>query len=160
MKDDLLGIYLNDHLAGSVVGHELAKRCRSNNAGTPLGEFLDGLVSEIEEDRRALDEVMDRLGVRRNPAKQAGGWMAEKIGRAKLNGRLFGYSDLSRLEELEGLTVGVTGKLALWRNLEMLAATDERLVTAPIGEVIARSLGQLRDLERHRVEAARTAFTA
>jgi hypothetical protein len=158
MGEDLLGIYLNDHLAGSVIGYEIAKRCRSNNDGTPLGDFLGTLVTEIEEDRRALEQVMDRLGVRRNPAKQAGGWVVEKMGRLKLNGRLFGYSDLSRVEELEGLTVGVAGKLSLWRNLEKIAATDERLVSAPIAGVIERSERQLHDLEKHRVEAALVAF--
>ncbi|MEA2532245.1 MAG: hypothetical protein QOJ93_56, partial [Actinomycetota bacterium] len=38
----LLHIYLNDHLAGSAAGSELARRCRDNNRGTPLAEFLDG----------------------------------------------------------------------------------------------------------------------
>lgn len=158
MNEDLWGIYLNDHLAGSVVGYELAKRCRANNAGTPLGNYLGALVAEIEEDRRALEEVMDRLGVRRNPAKHAGGWLLERMGRFKLNGRLFGYSDLSRVEELEGLTIGVAAKLSLWRNLEAIARVDERLVTAPIEEVIQRSEGQLRALHEHRLEAARIAF--
>ncbi|MQA98716.1 MAG: hypothetical protein GEU78_00240 [Actinobacteria bacterium] len=158
MSEDLLGIYLNDHLAGSVVGHELVKRTHASNEGTPLGDFLNLLAEEIEEDRRALTDVMDRLGVRRNPAKQAGGWVVEKLGRLKPNGRLLGYSDLSRVLELEGLTIGITGKLALWRNLQALAQVDERLATAPIEEVIRRSERQLRDLQEYRVEAARTAF--
>lgn len=158
MGDDLLGIYLNDHLAGSVIGYELVKRAHSSNEGTPLGDLLGRLVGEIAEDRRALIGVMDALGIRRNPAKQAGGWIAEKLGRLKPNGSLVGYSDLSRVLELEGLTLGITGKLALWHNLEALAATDERLSTAPIDEVIERSERQLRDLREHRLEAARIAF--
>jgi hypothetical protein len=31
-----LRIYLNDHLAGASAGEALAKRCLSNNQGTPL----------------------------------------------------------------------------------------------------------------------------
>jgi hypothetical protein len=31
----LLSIYLNDHLAGSTSGIELAKRSAANNRGTP-----------------------------------------------------------------------------------------------------------------------------
>jgi hypothetical protein len=43
----LLHIYLNDHLAGSAAGSELALRCRDKNRGTPLAEFLDGLLKQI-----------------------------------------------------------------------------------------------------------------
>jgi NADH dehydrogenase/NADH:ubiquinone oxidoreductase subunit G len=46
--------------------------------------------------------------------------VAEKLGRLKLNGRLRGYSPLSRLLELEGLLIGITGKIALWKTLEAL----------------------------------------
>ena len=37
------------------------------------------------------------------------GWVAEKAGRLKLNGSLLTYSPLSRLVELEGLSLGVEG---------------------------------------------------
>ena len=42
------------------------------------------------------------------------GWTGEKLGRLKLNGQLLGYSPLSRLIELEGLMLGIAGKLAMW----------------------------------------------
>jgi hypothetical protein len=61
----LLHIYLNDHLAGSAAGSELARRCRDNNRGTPLAEFLDGLLRQIEEDQLALEGIMDVLGAPR-----------------------------------------------------------------------------------------------
>ena len=106
----LLHIYLNDHLAGSVAGSELARRCRDENRGTPLAEFLDDLVRQIEEDQLALEAIMDAVGAARNPAKLAAAWLAEKVGRLKLNGQLLQYSDLSRLLELEGLGLGIHGK--------------------------------------------------
>ena len=43
-----LSTYLNDHPAGSTAGIELAKRSASSNAGTPYGDFLAGLVQEID----------------------------------------------------------------------------------------------------------------
>ena len=64
---------------------------------------------------------MDRLGVRKDPLKPAAAWMAEKLGRLKLNGQLSGYSPLSRVVELEGLHIGITGKLELWKALELTA---------------------------------------
>ena len=79
-----ISIYLNDHLAGSVVAAELARR-----------------------------SAMDLEGVRVDRAKLAAAWVAEKAGRLKLNGSVFSYSPLSRLEELEFLSLAVEGKLLL-----------------------------------------------
>ena len=117
MDTKLLGIYLNDHLAGSVVGVELAKRAASNNEGSELGDFLAELAEDIEEDRDTLKSVMNHFGVTENRVKMPIAWAAEKVGRLKPNGQITGYSPLSRLIELEGLALGVTGKLALWRSL-------------------------------------------
>ena len=47
----LLGIYLNDHLAGSTAGMEVAKRSAGSNKGTGYGAFLRKLAKEIEQDR-------------------------------------------------------------------------------------------------------------
>jgi hypothetical protein len=110
----LLGIYLNDHLAGATLGVELARRLRSSNNNAEVARICD----EIEADRETLLAVMERLGVSRGRAKPAAAWAAEKLGRLKLNGQLTGYSPLSRLLELELLYIGIAGKLQLWRSLE------------------------------------------
>src|SRR6266542_3062087 len=65
---DLLGIYLNDHLGGSIAGVEVAEKLRSKNEGTPFGTTLSGLVLEVKEDRATLENLMDRLGIERSPA--------------------------------------------------------------------------------------------
>jgi len=158
LDQKLLSIYLNDHLAGSTVGVELAKRSRSSNRGTPYGEFLEWLVQQITEDRRSLIGLMSRLGVRRDPLKEAAGWGLEKAGRLKLNGRLTGYSPLSRMVELEGLWTGVNGKLSLWRALAAVADEDPRLDALWLIELQARADEQLRRIDKHRNAAARDAF--
>ncbi|MDX6586890.1 MAG: hypothetical protein QOI31_1363 [Solirubrobacterales bacterium] len=157
MDTKLLGIYLNDHLAGSVVGVELAKRAASNNEGTELGDFLAELAEDIEEDRDALKSVLDHFGVTENRVKMPIAWAAEKVGRLKPNGQITGYSPLSRLIELEGLALGVTGKLALWRSL---AATQSDLGAFGLETLIARAESQQDGLEKWRIEAAREAFGA
>ncbi len=159
LDQKLLSIYLNDHLAGSTAGVELAKRSLSNNRATPYGEFLEWLVQQITEDRRSLIGLMSRLGVRRDPLKQAVGWSLEKAGRLKLNGRLTEYSPLSRLVELEGLWTGVNGKLSLWRALESVADEDPRLDALWLIELEARADEQLRRLDKHRNSVARDAFS-
>ena len=67
---------------------------------------------------------MDRLAIRRSAVKPALGWLAEKLGRLKLNGQLHGYSPLSRVVELEGLCIGISGKIELWRALEQALGAE------------------------------------
>jgi hypothetical protein len=156
----LLGIYLNDHLAGATAGLELVKRARGANEGTALGELLARLADEIEADRRALEGIMEDLGVSRDHPKVLAGWVAEKVGRLKPNGQLTGYSPLSRLVELEGLALGVTGKLSLWRTLVGLASDDDRLDADYLVRLLERAERQRDELEERRMTAARDALLA
>jgi hypothetical protein len=154
----LIAIYLNDHLAGSTGGLELARRALGSNRGTPFEAPLERLAAQIGEDRAALADVMDRLGVARDPLKVLAGWTAEKLGRAKLNGRLTGYSPYSRVLELEMLALGVEGKRALWRALERLAGDDARLTGVDLAALGRRAEAQRRLIERERLRAAEIAF--
>jgi hypothetical protein len=156
----LLRIYLNDHLAGSGAGHALAKRCASENPDTELSAFLEQLASHIEEERGIVRDVLRALELRENVAKQAMAWALEKFGRLKPNGRLVRYSDLSRLLELEGLLLGVTGKLGLWRALERVSLTDDRLASFDFERLIHRAEQQQSTLERFRLRAVDQAFGA
>jgi len=150
----LLRIYLNDHLAGSIAGEELAKRTRSNNAGTPLAEYLDGFLIELKEDQLVVEDLLDSIDATKDRVKQLAAWIAEKAGRLKLNGRVTGYSDLSRLLELEGLCLGVEGKLSLWRSLETVRGSHPALVAVELDALIARAETQRAELEIFRREAA------
>ena len=158
MHTRLLAIYLNDHLAGATAGAELARRAAAANRGTPFAAPLERLAEEIADDRAVLVDVMRRLEVARDPVKVLAGWAAEKAGRLKLNGRLTGYSPLSRVVELEGLALGVEGKRALWRALADVAAEDRRLAGIDLVALAARADGQRRRIERQRLRAAALAF--
>jgi hypothetical protein len=156
VNDRLLAIYLNDHLAGSVVGRELCRRTRNENLGTELGEFLDALLREIEEDRATLRRVMDRVGAAESRAKQVAALGAERLGRLKLNGRLMSYSPLSRLVELGALSTGVEGKRLMWVLVGELA--DPRLGDFDFAALEARARDQRDGVEIHRLAAGRTAL--
>jgi hypothetical protein len=156
MTRNLRAIYLNDHLAGATAGTELARRARGSNRGSELGEFLEGLAAEIEEDRNSLLEIMSELGVGTDPVKPRVAWAAEKLGRLKPNGQLRGYSPLSRHLELEGLHVGISGKLSLWQSLAATSAAE--LPGVDVGALVARAERQLVALEPFRIAAARDAF--
>jgi hypothetical protein len=154
----LLGIYLNDHLAGASGGRELAARAASSNTGTEYGDFLTRLLEEIEEDREELAELMKRLDIGEDRLKQAGAWAAEKAGRLKLNGSLTSYSPLSRLIEIEGLALGVSGKQSMWKVLQELSDAEPALSETDLQRMIDRAQGQLDGLEQHRNRAAREAL--
>lgn len=155
-----LGIYLQDHHAGSTSGLELARRARQSNQGTVYGDFLSRLADDIAADRRALEGVMEDLGVDTDRAKDGAAWVGEKLGRLKTNGQLLGYSPLSRLVELEGLALGVSGKLALWRALRLVADDEPALDAARLERLVERAESQQEGIEEHRLRAARLAFGA
>jgi hypothetical protein len=152
----LTRIYLNDHLAGSTVGCNLAQRALEANRGNSFGRFLAELKGEIEEDRETLREVMRAAGAKEDPVKRVAALLGERAGRLKLNGSLRGYSPLSRLVELEGLALGVTGKLGLWRSLEQLEAPE--LAQFDFAALADRAEAQRDGLEAQRLEAARLAL--
>jgi hypothetical protein len=143
---DLLAIYLQDHLAGSTLGVDLARRSAAEHAGTPLGTTLTSLAREIRADRHALHSIMSSLEIAPDRLKNAVAWAAEKARRLKFNGRIASRSPLSSLVELEGLITGVNGKRALWRALRRLADSDRRLEAAQLDELIARADRQLETL--------------
>jgi hypothetical protein len=156
----LLEIYLNDHLAAATGGRDLARRTAASNRDSEYGPFLQRLADEITEDRESLVSIMRALNVKVDPIKVLAGWGAEKVGRLKLNGRLLGYSPLSRVVELETLSLGVHGKLALWRSLQQLEPTLLPAVYGVLPELVERAQHQLEELELHRLRACSEALTS
>jgi hypothetical protein len=155
----LLGIYLNDHLAGATGGIELARRTAGAHRGTEAGTTLTRLAKEIEEDRNALLAIMADLEVPVRQYKVAAAWAAEKAGRLKLNGRLFDRSPLSSLVELETLRLGVEGKACLWRTLLLVAKYEPRLDAPRLDVLLERATSQLERVEAMRMDASAEVFT-
>jgi hypothetical protein len=156
--DTYLEIYLNDHLGGSTSGIELAKRIHKRSEGTELGALMARLVEEIAQDRDTLREFMDLIDADPDKLKVAGGWITEKLGRLKLNGKLIGSSPLSGVLELEALSLGVEGKRSLW--VALLETEAQRFGAERLRELIARAERQRSALEVHRCKAACAAFGA
>jgi len=150
----MLGIYLNDHLAGATAGTELAHRMARSHGDEQDSSTLRRLAAEVGQDRAALLDIMAALGIKVRRYKVGAAWIGEKAGRLKFNGRLFTRSPLSDLEELELLRLGVEGKAAGWRTLRSVADSDPRLDPARLDELIARARRQEDVLEDLRVAAA------
>jgi hypothetical protein len=146
----LLGIYLNDHLAGATFGTELSARVAASHRDSAENGTFDRLATEIGEDRAALIELMKTLNLPVRQYKAMLGWIAEKAGRFKPNGHVLDRSPLSSLEELEMMRLGVEGKLACWRTLGVLADRDTRLDRTRLRTLQDRAEKQIKSLEELR----------
>jgi hypothetical protein len=146
MDEQLLGIYLRDHHAAAAGGVALARRALGPN---------HPLAIEIARDRKALERVLRTLRVAPNPLKVGLVRAAERIGRLKLNGRIFQRSPLSSVVELETLVVGVRGKEALWTALQEAAL----VLDVDLDALVESARAQGTELEALRLKAAAKAFT-
>lgn len=154
--DRKLAVYLNDNLALMAGARALARRSARSNRRSDLGEVLTGLAAELGTDLASAEKVMDRLSIRPSrikvPVVRAGVF----FGRLKLNGRVFTYSDLSRVVELEALCLLTASKQRFWEsvteaNLEVPAEVD-------LQELAVQSGLQLSRLSELRREAAMQAL--
>ncbi|MET9533406.1 hypothetical protein ABZY02_23075 [Streptomyces sp. NPDC006649] len=159
MHADKLGIYLNDHLMGATFGVGLARRIAGQNRHSVRGPDLWRIAEEIAQDREALLELMETLGVPARRYKIYGGWAAERMGRLKPNGALYRRSGLSTFIELETLRLGVEGKTLIWGTLLVVATRDGRLDESRLNGLLDRAQGQIDTLETMRRSAAGAIFT-
>lgn len=100
------------------------------------------MAAEVVEDRAALKSLVSRLGVAPSMSKMWLSWLGERAGRLKPHGR----SPLSRVIELELMRLGVEGKLACWRSLEVVAEHEPRLPSEELTRLVRRSTAQIKTL--------------
>jgi hypothetical protein len=143
-----LSTYLNDHLAGSTVGVNLARRLAGEQ------HTMHELAAEIVQDRQTLLALMERLGVRVDRVKVALAKAAEQASRVKLGAD----RPLNRLETLETLSLGVEGKLAMWEALKRSRAGVPDVAAFDLDALIARARTQRERLEGERMRAAAASF--
>ena len=101
---------------------------------------------------------MQALGVRQAAWKTTAAWVAEKLGRVKLNGALVAYSPLSRLEELETLRAGVQGKASMWRALSEASTSIPKVTRREMQALLERAIGQAERLDRLAGRASKEAL--
>ncbi len=157
---DLLGIYLNDHLAGATLGTDRARSLAESEAerDPALSDAVGPIADEIAEDRADLLHIMRSLDVPVRHYKIVAGRLAERVGRLKANGRVVRRSPLAPMLELELLRLGVEGKAAAWRTLRRLADTDDRLDPGRLDSLLERAERQLETLEALRLRQVAETF--
>ena len=155
---DLLAIYLNDHLAASTAGVELVRRAAEQHDGE-RGHEMARLADDIAADREALRGIMKRLGVEESSVKAAAGWLGEKVGRLKTNGHLVSRSPLSDVLELEALRAGTAARIAGFQVLRAVAVKDTRLTQEEIETLLERAEDQATRLYRLHLQLAQENLT-
>lgn len=158
MADDHLAIYLNDHLAGSVVAVELLQHLERAYSARSVQRFAAELRSDIEDDRRELQSLMARLNVAESRARQATAWLAEKMTMVKLRLDDWAGGDFRLFEALEALSLGIEGKRALWVALSDAAGAAPSLRQLDYARLVQRAVDQRTRVETLRLETARTAL--
>jgi hypothetical protein len=148
MSTEPIIAYLDDHLAGSATAIHILETLRDDSV---LGVWSSAMLKEIESDRRVLSDVRLRIDQTPNPLKEAIGWLAGALGRVKFHQQISG--PLGRLEALEALAIGIQGKLALWKALQV--APDRRLSGVDFEQLRARAVAQYDEVEERRLEVAR-----
>jgi hypothetical protein len=155
---DLLGIYCNDHLASATGGIELVARMLSTHKGDRFEERLEQLLSELREEKTAYLKIMSALDIPVRQYKQLGVWLAEKVSRGKLNGRLLSRSPLSDLVEFEFLASGVRAKRSGFETLRIAADVEPRLPKDELDRLIDQAHRQYQWLTHTRREVAAEVF--
>jgi hypothetical protein len=158
MADNAMNVYLNDHLAGAMLGSALAEQIRDRHEGTPLGEVMRSIATQVEEDRQTLLDLMERMGTSKSPVKQATGWVAEKASRAKFSGVVSREREHGAFMALESLTLGVEGKTSMWKVLREVASQYPALASTNLNELIDRAEAQHTTLESERLAAGARAL--
>ena len=153
-----LGIYLNDHLAGSVAALELIEYLSKNYPDTTLETFFASLHADISADQDVLRDLLRTFEEDESSVRKAGAWLAEKVGRAKFGLSEHQVSGTGLLEALEGLALGITGKQLLWRALQSASETTPQLRGLDYAHLEQRAREQRDRVEEKRLLAAREAF--
>jgi hypothetical protein len=155
--DRFLRIYLADHHAVSTGARDLARRMadRPGEEGAAVAEVLD----HIEDDRRALGRMMDRVEAQHHRFAEIGAVIVEKVGRLKRNGRWLRSSPLSPVVEYEALVLGIEGRRRLWSTLVRLAETSRHdWDVEDMRRRVARAKCDIETIDRLRESANQRAF--
>ncbi|MGZ4966865.1 MAG: hypothetical protein ACXWGY_08115 [Chthoniobacterales bacterium] len=155
-----LAIYLNDHLAGSVGALEMLDELIEAQKDHALGAFLKSWRIEIGADQRELKRLMTHLGIEESSVRKAGAWIAEKISRVKLGSSDAQKPDLAFLQSLESLSLGISGKRSLWRNLGAVAESEPSLSDFDFGRLEKRAADQFEQVQTKVREVAVEIFPA
>ena len=146
-----LDVYLNDHLAGATAGVNLAEMATEEHQGDAHGAFFAEIASEIKADYATLEQLMDDLQTEKSASKAALVEVGSKLSEPKFKGT---DDPLNAFVTLETLSIGVEGKVCMWKALKTVTDGYPALAELDLDELIARGEDQRSRIEEHRLTVA------
>jgi hypothetical protein len=141
--------YMHDQLAGARFAISLLQTLREDRENIAVKNLAEELLYEIEEDRQVLEHLADKIGQPQNKLKEGAAWLAQKASLWKLGSD---GASLSTFEALETLSLGIMGKLALWRALRVLQSEEPILFETNFEHLCKRAERQFFRVERMRIK--------
>jgi hypothetical protein len=146
-----LDVYLNDHLAGATAGVNLAEMATEEHQGDAHGAFFAEITSDIKADYDVLVQLMDDLAVEKSATKAALAEVGSKLSAPKFKGT---DDPLNAFVTLETLSIGVEGKICMWKALKTVAEGNPALGELDLDDLIARGEDQRSRIEDQRLSVA------
>jgi hypothetical protein len=159
MTKDPLHVYLNDHLAGATAGVELARTAAENHDGD-MGTFFTELADGIAADFNTLTSLIDQMNAHASGAKEAFAKIGSEVSESKFSGESVDDPEFGTFLTLETLSIGVEGKLCMWKALKVVEGEYPELGSTDIDGLIERAQSQRDNIEGKRLEIASNALSA
>ncbi len=152
-----LETYLNDHIAGATAGTNLAKMAAEEHQTDEHGPFFSEIYAAIEADFGTLKELASALGVDESAGKAALAELGSKMMGPKFTG---GEDDeLNAFVTLETLSIGIEGKVCMWKALKTVESEYAAFEQFNIDELLASAVSQREKIEAQRQKMAPHALT-
>jgi len=150
-----LDTYLNDHHAGATAGVNLAQMAAEEHRASEVGAFLGEIASEIKTDHDKLEQLMKELATEKSATKTAAAEIGSKVMKPKFTGD---DDDLNAFTVLETLSIGVEGKVCMWKALKQVEDAYPTLAAFGIDELLSRAEDQRGRIEEMRLQIAPSAL--
>ena len=152
-----LDTYLNDHIAGAIAGVNLAKMAAEEHQTDEHGPFFSEIYAAIQADFDTLQQLAKSLGVDESASKSALAEIGSKVMAPKFTG---GEDDeLNAFVTLETLSIGIEGKVCMWKALKTVESEYAAFKEFDIDELVARGISQREKIEEQRQKVAPLALT-
>jgi hypothetical protein len=159
MITDPLNVYLTDHRAGATAGTDHVSQAAERHDGE-LGEFFQQLSDEIHSDYNTLTSVIAQMNVKDSGVKQVLAKAGTSIAEDKFSGETIDDPEFGTFLTLETLSIGVEGKVCMWKALKTVDGDHPELAALDIDALIERGQSQRDRIEGKRLEIASSALSA
>jgi len=147
-----LDTYLNDHMAGATAGTNLAQMAAQEHQTDEHGPFFSEIYSEIQADKDTLQQLIEALGVDESATKTALAEVGSKVMAPKFTA---GEDDqLNAFVTLETLSIGVEGKVCMWKALKTVESDYPAFEGFDIDALLASATSQREKIEAQRQKVA------